>query len=124
MSESLVCFNAAFFILMGLVGLIRPVAITSPFALVSLPVDMKNEVRAVYGGFGVAVAGLLLAALIAEPIRLGVLVTVAVALLGMATGRVISFGVDRSAGRYPVVFLFVELGLAGSLFAAAFMGTS
>jgi hypothetical protein len=44
----------------------------------------------------------------------GVLLAVAVALLGMAAGRVVSFSFER-AGRWPWVFLVMETALAGLL---------
>ena len=47
-------------------------------------------------------------------LRSGVLLAVAVALLGMAAGRVVSFCFER-AGRWPWVFLATESVLAGLL---------
>lgn len=107
--------NAVFFFIMGVVALARPHRITAYLSLPNISPPMRNEVRAVYGGFGVAVAGLLAAALFFEPIRVGVVLSIGVALLGMASGRVFSFLVDRNAGGYPLLFMFMEFGLAGLL---------
>jgi hypothetical protein len=104
---------ALFFLGMGVVALVRPDAILAFFGIRSLPVDARNEVRAVYGGFGVAVAGLLVMALRDEALRAGVVMAVAIALLGMASGRIVSAAIDRRIGRWPAVFFCVELGLAG-----------
>jgi uncharacterized membrane protein YeaQ/YmgE (transglycosylase-associated protein family) len=75
---------------------------------------MRNEVRAVYGGFGVAIAGLLTASTFYSEVRQGVVLTVAIALFGMAAGRLLSFAIEHSEGHYPMVFLVVECVL-GSL---------
>ncbi|HKY89528.1 MAG TPA: DUF4345 domain-containing protein [Nevskiaceae bacterium] len=104
---------AVFFLGMGLVALVRPESILSFFGIPALTLDARNEVRAVYGGFGVAIAGLLVMALRDDGLRAGVLVAVAVALLGMAAGRVVSAIVDRKVGGWPAVFFCVEVGLAG-----------
>lgn len=104
---------ALFFLGMGVVALVRPEAVLAFFGLSTLPVDARNEVRAVYGGFGVAIAGLLVLALRDDALRNGIVVTVAVALAGMAAGRLASAVIDRAFGRWPAVFLLVEIGLAG-----------
>jgi hypothetical protein len=109
---------AVFFALMGGLALAKPGRILAPFGVQSLAVDARNEVRAVYGGFGIAVSLLLTATLWLEAIRGGVLVAIAVALLGMAAGRVVSAAIDRTLGRYPRIFLVVEVVLAGMLLAA------
>jgi hypothetical protein len=81
--------------------------------------EARSEIRAVYGGFGVAVGGLLLVALAdAGGLRTGVLVTVAVSLLGMACGRLVGRAVERPAAFYPVWCYFcVEVAAAGALLA-------
>jgi hypothetical protein len=116
---ALVVLVAVFFLGMGVVALVRPERVTSLFGTPSLTVDGRSEVRAVYGGFGVAVAGLLVAALRWEALRLGALVSVGIALVGMALGRAISRVVDRSAGRFVWLFFFVELLLTTMLLIAA-----
>jgi len=95
---------AVFFLVMGLVALARPEQVVRYFGTLHLSIDGRNEVRAVYGGFGVAVALLLLAAIVLPAIRPGVLLSLAVALLGMAAGRIVSRIVDGAAGFYPWLF--------------------
>lgn len=51
---------AALFMLgMGLCALVRPAFVVTFVGLVPSTADARNEVRAVYGGFGVAMAALL-----------------------------------------------------------------
>ena len=42
------------FIAMGVMALLRPAQVLAYFGLHNLTPDLRNEVRAVYGGFGVA----------------------------------------------------------------------
>ena len=113
---------AAFFAGMGLVALADPQRILRYFGVPALEVDGKNEVRAVYGGFGLAVAGLLVAALRLPRIREGVLVAIAVSVFGMAIGRLIAAAIDRRFGAYPRLFFLVELVLGGALAGALWLG--
>jgi len=101
------------FAVMALAALIRPASIGRYFDVRFDSVDGRNEVRAVYGGFGLAMAAVLLLALGAPGLRDGILLTVALALAGMALGRVIGALVDRRLGRWPLVFGIIEL--AGAL---------
>jgi len=100
---------------MGVIALLQPSRVTRCFSLATIPADMQNEVRAVYGGFGLAMAALLVAATRVESIKSGVLLSVAVALLGMALGRLVSLLIDRSVGKYPYLFLGLECLLGGTL---------
>jgi len=118
MAPNLVLLVAALFALMGVAALSRPESILAYFGTATLTRDGRNEVRAVYGGFGLAIAGLLCAARFSEAIRGGAVVAVAVALLGMAAGRLISTLLDGAPGRYPWVFLGVELSGAAMLLGA------
>lgn len=118
MAPDLVLLVAALFALMGVAALVRPESILAYFGITTLTRDGRNEVRAVYGGFGVAVAGLLCVARFNEAIRTGAVLAVAVALLGMAVGRLISALLDGAPGRYPWVFLGVELAGAAVLLGA------
>jgi len=106
--------NVVFFFCMGVAALVRPRSVVSFVQLVPETVDARNEVRAVYGGFGVAVSALLLLASYDDNIRSGVLLAVAVALLGMAAGRVVSLLIERP-GKWPIFFVFMESALAGLL---------
>ena len=105
---------------MGIAAFVAPGRITAQFGVHSLTADGRNEVRAVYGGFGIALAVLLLATLGAPALRAGVCWTVAGALVGMASGRMISAVIDHSLGRTCAFYLGLEL-IAGSLLAAAGM---
>lgn len=112
-----VALVAAAFAAMGLLALARPERIVAYFGTRELSRDGRNEVRAVYGGFGLATAGLLCAAQVHAALRPGALLAVAVALLGMAGGRIVSALLDGSPGRWPWVFLGVELAGGGLLLA-------
>jgi uncharacterized protein DUF4345 len=121
MVSMLVIAVAVFFLGMGIVALWRPALILGLFGTAVTTSEGRNEVRAVYGGYGVAM-GVLLAGSLATPtpLRSGILLRVAVATLGMAVGRLISFGIDGRAGFYPLLFLGVEVALLASLLGAVF----
>lgn len=93
-----------FFVGMGLLALASPEAITRPFGMPTLTPAGRNEVRAVYGGFGLAVAGVLVLALYTPALRAGVLLAVAASLAGMAGGRLIAALVERPRAFYPSWF--------------------
>lgn len=116
--EWLVLPVAVFFAGMGAFALLWPKRVVALFGTTSLSVDGRNEVRAVYGGFGLAVAGLLLWVSARPVLGAPALLAVAVALLGMALGRLVSRIVDGAAGFYPWLFFAVELLLAGMLLLA------
>ena len=60
------------------------------------------EVRAVYGGFGLAIAGVLVFAAIADgDLRKGILITVGAALAGMAFGRLAAAVLGDPTAFYP-----------------------
>ena len=117
--SALVLVPALFFAGMGLFAFAWPERVVGFFGTPNLTVDGRNEVRAVYGGFGVAVAALLFGALAAPELARGIEITVAIALLGMAFGRIVSRVIDGGAGRYPWLFLGVEIALAVCLLGAA-----
>lgn len=118
MASVLIAAVAAFFVTMGAVALARPERVVSYFGTSSLTRDARNEVRAVYGGFGLAVGLMLLATPWLPALRAGVLVAVSIALLGMAAGRLISVLLDGSPGLLPWLFCGFELVLSGSLLVA------
>ena len=104
---------AVFFAGMGLAALVSPAFIWAPFGVAPTTPEARNEVRGVYGGFGIAIAALLVLTDDSTDLRDGVLVAVAVSLLGMAGGRLISGLFEpRALLRWPGVFLLVEAGLA------------
>jgi hypothetical protein len=115
---ALVLTIAAAFAAMGLAALARPDGIVAFFGTPALTRDGRNEVRAVYGGFGLAVAALLAAAPSHAGIGAGALLAVAVALFGMAGGRIASMLIDGAPGRWPWVFMLIELAGGGALLAA------
>lgn len=115
-----IVLTAIFFLGMGVFALARPAALIRPFGI-TLPIpESRAEVRAVYGGFGLAIAGMLALAASGHPALEGILITVAAALAGMAFGRLVSGVIDRPKTFYPNWFYFVvEVIGAGALFWAA-----
>lgn len=110
-----VLIAAGFFSAMGLVALAAPERILALFDIRTVPMAARNEVRAVYGGFGLAVGALLFASLARPDVGHGVRLTVATALIGMAAGRVYSWIVDRRFAAWPALFWALELLLAALL---------
>ena len=49
--------------------------------------ESRSEIRAVYGGFGIAIALALFVAMVYSDFRGGIMFTVGLALIGMAAGR-------------------------------------
>lgn len=96
------------FALMGLGAFLRPRSFLAIFGIEAATADARNEVQAVYGGFGLAVAGTLAASMWYPTLREGIVVAVALALLGMAGGRVVG-AIRERPGRWPVVFFGVEV---------------
>jgi hypothetical protein len=113
-----------FFAGMGVYALAAPAALVRPFGITLGESASRSEVRAVYGGFGLAIAGVLADAAVAGGgVRTGILITVGAALAGMAFGRVVSAVVDDRTAFYPNWFYcLVEIIAAAALFAAALGG--
>jgi hypothetical protein len=111
---------AACFLCMGLYGLAAPARLIAPFGVALHTPEARSEVRAVYGGFGIAIALLLALALGESELRAGVLWTTAAALLGMAFGRAVARVLgDKPTHFYPGWFYFwLELFAAALLIAA------
>jgi hypothetical protein len=107
---------AALFAVMGVAALAVPRLVWEPFGVVPSTPASRNEVRAVYGGFGVAIAALLLVAEFqGAAFRDGVVLAAAVSLFGMGGGRLVSAVIEpKSIVGYPAFFLGVEL-LGGGL---------
>ena len=108
---------AIFFFGMGVYALALPARVLSFFGVDVTTVDGRNEVRAVYGGFGVAIGVLLFAAGGMPALRSGVFVSVAIGLLGMAAGRVAAAVLDGPPGFFPALFGAVEIAMAVVLLA-------
>lgn len=91
MSSVLISLVAVFFLLMGVYALATPAGLAEPFGIVVQTPVARSEIRAVYGGFGIAIAVLLGAAAVdIGDIRRGAVIAVAAALGGMALGRIVS----------------------------------
>lgn len=75
------------FAAMGGALLWRPQYLTQLTNVELTTIESRNEVRAVYGGFGLAMALALLVAMILPELRGGIMLTTGLALLGMAAGR-------------------------------------
>ena len=120
MAIALISVVAVFFLGMGLYALAAPAALIRPFGISLSRPESRAEVRAVYGGFGLAIAGVLGYAALHPSASDAILITVAVALAGMAVGRLISAIVDERTAFYPNWFYFlVEVVLAAALVFAA-----
>ncbi len=114
-SQIAIGFVAAAFLGMGMLALIKPASIGNYFDVRFESVDGRNEVRAVYGGFGVAMALALSIALNQPEYRAGIVACVALALAGMVAGRLISAVIERP-GFWPWVFCGIEALGAGLLY--------
>ena len=116
MALLVIVLTGVFFFGMGVFALARPAALIRPFGI-TLPIpESRAEVRAVYGGFGLAIAAVLALAAGDATLRDGILITVAAALGGMAFGRLVSGVVDRPTAFYPNWFYFiVEVVVAAAL---------
>ncbi len=109
------------FLLMALVAFASPASVVSYFGISELSIDGRNEVRAVYGGFGLAVAGMVAAAPYWPRFGPGILLAVALSLFGMALGRAISRAADGGAGLYPWLFFTIEIAAGAALISALMM---
>ncbi|MFO0351060.1 MAG: DUF4345 family protein [Alphaproteobacteria bacterium] len=110
---------AAGFAAMGTGALFAPLIITRQFDIGTLTVAGRNEIRAVYGGFGLAMAAMLTVALWCPSLRTGICLTTAAALAGMAAGRIASAIADSRIPGYPLFYLVLETVVAAMLFHVA-----
>jgi Domain of unknown function (DUF4345) len=111
---------AVFFLGMGLYALAAPAALIRPFGVTPETPTSRSEIRAVYGGFGLAIALVLVYAAVEPAHRTGILITVGAALAGMAFGRIVSTVVDDRTPFYPNWFYcLVEAVAAAALFAVS-----
>jgi hypothetical protein len=104
---------ALFYAMIGLAALLRPERLLEGFGILVGTPDSRNEIRAVYGGFPLAVAGLLVFCLTGTPFANGILLALALASGGIAAGRLVSAGIDRQLGLFPAIFTVLELIAAG-----------
>lgn len=118
-SDLAVAIPVAGFTYMAIAAVIAPTRVAEEFGIAELSVAGRSEVRGVYGGFGLAMAGALIAALSIPELRTGALVAVGAALAGMGGGRVVSVLGDRRIDRRARSYLGVEVVGAAMLFYAA-----
>jgi hypothetical protein len=120
LGTAVIAVIGVFFLGMGIYALAAPAALIRPFGITLEQPTSRSEVRAVYGGFGLAIAALLAYAAAAPEHRTGVLITVGAALAGMAFGRIVSAVIDSRTAFYPNWFYcLVEIVAAAALFAFA-----
>ncbi|WP_039797663.1 DUF4345 family protein [Nocardia araoensis] len=121
MAQAVCVIVGVFFLGMGVYALAAPVALIRPFGIRLTEPSARYEVRAVYGGFGLAMAAVLaVAALDLAALRGGIMVAIGAALAGMALGRVVSAVLDERTAFYPTWFYgAVETIGAAALFLAA-----
>jgi hypothetical protein len=110
---------AVFFLGMGVFALAAPAALVRPFGTTLGGDASRSEVRAVYGGFGLAIAAVLVYAAVADgDLRKGIVITVGAALAGMAFGRLAAAVLGDRTSFYPNWFYcLVEAVAAAALFA-------
>jgi hypothetical protein len=118
LADLLVAWPALFFLGMGLVALGRPGRVIDRFGVTVESLEGRNEIRSVYGGFGVAVGFLLGWAVFTDGRgELWIPSVIAVLCFGMAVGRLVSMAADRTRGSAVVWrYVVLELALAASLF--------
>jgi len=97
------------FAVMGVGSFLRPVMVTAQFGIPTLSTAGRNEVRAVYGGFGILKARTLLVALFNPALRSGICFTVSAALGAMAIGRVAPWIADKKIYKWPRFYLILEI---------------
>lgn len=121
MAVAVIAVIAVLFGGMGVYALAAPAALIRPFGVTLGSAVSRSEVRAVYGGFGLAIAAVLGYAAFREgDVQKGILITVGAALAGMALGRIVSAVVDSRTPFYPNwLYFLVEIVAAGALFAVA-----
>lgn len=121
MVHAVIVVVGLFFLGMGVFALAAPQVMLRPFDYTLRTAASRAEVRGVYGGFGLAIAGVLAyAAVTPGEVRTGILITVGAALAGMAFGRAVSAVFDARTAFYPNWFYcIVEAVGATVLFWAA-----
>lgn len=121
MRLALLAFPTVFCLGMGLLGLVRPAAISALFTQTPADHGARNEVRAVYGGFGLGCAALLgWGMLRTDATTNGALTAVAVGFGAMAVGRLLSFALEPSRRFWPLwAFVLLEVALCATILGAA-----
>jgi len=105
---------------MGLLGLIRPAFIPSLFTPNAPDHGARNEIRAVYGGFGLGCAGVIGTAMARSTSTTdGMLIALSVAFASMAIGRIVGLIAEPSRFSPLWALVILEIGLAAAIGAAA-----
>ena len=110
---------AALFAGMGVFALAWPGRVMAIFGNAELTLAGRNEVRAVYGGFGLAAASALTWGLLSPRLGPGIFFALGLSLWGMAAGRAISVLIDKKADPLPWLFFASELVMGGILIFAS-----
>jgi len=118
MSTISIVVVASLMALMGVCGIITPVRFLRFVGSETLGRDGRNEVRAVYGGFGLMMGGILLYAVQETAYQPGILLCMGLALAGMAIGRIISIVPDRGISAFMVFTCISEFVAGGVLLLA------
>ncbi len=103
---------ALFFGVIGVSAMTRPRNLLQGFSIEAHEPESRNEIRAVYGGFPLAVAALLMFSLTRPDLSNGILIALATSSAGMAIGRIVLVLIDRKLGRDPAIYIALELIVA------------
>jgi Domain of unknown function (DUF4345) len=122
-TTSLLCIGLGvlFYAALGLAALAIPNRILLSVGIAVVKQDSRNEIRAVYGGLPLAFASLLCVAIVMPHLASGILLTISMATLGMAAGRLLSLFLDRGMGTIPMLFAAIELIVASLIGAPIYM---
>lgn len=104
------------FAAMGAVMLWRPEYLSQVTGLELSTPESRSEARAVYGGFGIAMALALFTAIVYSDFRGGIMYTTGLALLGMAAGRAYAAWLERPTSPTIWGLLAVEVVLGLMIF--------
>ena len=106
---------------MGVAGLVSPQFVVGRFGIRLDAPDSRTEVRAVYGGYGIAVAALVIwVVATGSPLAPGVLIAMGVSMTGMAAGRLAGAAAERAVPfGWAGAFFLVECALGAAFFVAA-----
>ena len=115
--ETLVAvFISVLYLWMGYRGLTDAAGCLALFDVREVPPAMRNEVAAIYGGFGVSFGLLLLVAIFRQSeMSRGIILSLAVLTLGLAAGRIFSFCSSFPENYYPLIFMVLEILMGGFL---------
>jgi hypothetical protein len=116
MADAAVFAVAAFYAALGVVCLAQPQRVPATFGASEPASTYRNEIRAIYGGFPIALAAVLVWATgQSDSIREGVLVAAAVSTAGMALGRLASAAIELPQGNVVWLWFTAEVALVALL---------